>query len=208
MHNNELKTWLKRAYSLLSSLLPALFWLTLIFSFDEPLIAVTTLIAAFIHECGHFFAFLLRNRSSRGFYSALSGLRIKMSEVSYGDEFLIYLCGPLSNIISALLSLLLLPGDYASLLAAVNLATAFSNLMPAEGYDGYGMLRCLIKHRGMTYRSYSILEWISFFTSMLFVLLSLYLMNKIGEGYWIFFLFFISLLKKAAKMLKVVKIEE
>ena len=38
---------------LISSILPPLFWGLIIFGFEEPYLAVTSLICAMIHELGH-----------------------------------------------------------------------------------------------------------------------------------------------------------
>ncbi len=196
MHNNEFIQFFRKFALLSVGVLPVVFWFSLIFSFDTPAVAVSTLIAVAIHECGHFLTIIFLGKKIEGFRGTLSGLRIKRGYVSYGSEFLIYLGGPLANAAAALIASFFLSFEYAKALFAVNFATCISNLLPAEGYDGYGMLRCLLTRRGVSRFHDRVLGCISLLTVTLLCTLSLYMMDRCGEGYWIFFVFFISMLKK------------
>ena len=202
MHNNENESIFSKIARFMVAILPVLFWLSLIFSFDTPKIAMLTLIAVAIHECGHFITMLLLGKDIKGFRGAISGLRIKSELCSYGSEFIIYAAGPLANVIAAMLSAFFFTGEHMETFCTVNIATALSNLLPIEGYDGYGMLRCLMMKRNYSYLCFKFLEYLSLFTVAVFCILSLYLMDRFGEGYWIFFVFFVSLLKKASSSLK------
>ena len=208
MHNNEFILFLRKATLLLVGFLPVLFWLSLVFSFDTPDAAAATIVSILIHEAGHLIAITLLGEGIYGLRGALSGLRIKTDRSSYGGEFIIYLGGPLANAAAALSAMLFLPADYAEMLIAVNTTTCISNLLPAEGYDGYGMLRCLLFRRGISYKRHLFLSAVSLFTVTFLCILSLYLMDRCGEGYWIFFVFFLSSLKKMENTLKEVKNEQ
>ena len=179
------------------SVLPIIFWISIIFGFDTPCIAILTILCAVIHELGHcgaiaFFgvSFALRGHSS-GFRIKLSKGRSEMSTV------LTLLAGPFINIILFLLTLLFgnIMDGYIRNFGYISLATGVSNLLPLEGYDGYGALTeiFMIKER---YDLIKQLESLSFIFSVSLTFLSLYLIDRYSEGYWIFGLFFIMTLSK------------
>ena len=144
MHNHEnIRRFLKFS-AVIGGILPIVFWLTLIFSFDTPKIAFATMLAVIIHEFGHFLAILLLKKEILGLRGALSGLRIKSELSSYTADFVIYSGGPLANLAAAIIYAACFSGEHAVIFVTVNLATCFSNLLPAEGYDGYGMIKCII----------------------------------------------------------------
>ena len=176
----------------LIGILPPLFWGLIIFGFEEPYIAILSIISALIHECGHLL-FMEKSGCMRG---VLTGFRIRDARVvTYGRKILGYLGGPLANII---LSLALLPfseNEYIRMLAILNLATATSNLLPIEGYDGYGIIKAILESRECPKTAFSLLSCVSGGLILFFTLFSLYLMDRVGGGYWIFAIFFSFLLK-------------
>lgn len=183
------------------SVLPIIFWLSVIFGFDAPYFAVLTIISAVIHEIGHGIAISALSEKAGKLRGHSTGFRIKENSlISYPREIAVMLAGPLSNI---LIFLLTLPfGNaffgYARALGFINLATGLSNLLPLEGYDGYGALLTLLKSRGAQ-RHIQRLEEISFVFSILLTFVSLHIIDKFGEGYWIFGLFFFATLSKIIK---------
>ena len=190
--------WLRRAARRLAErILSVLFWVLLMLSFNSPLLTAMTLLAALVHECAHA-AVLYRYRGRGRFLSTPRGIVLHRNEktLSYREELMLTLAGPLSNLCAVLLSLLLLPfgEDFFSLFAAINLLTAVSNLIPVKSYDGHKILFLLLATHlgeGLAYRVCRILSLT--FTSAL-TLLSLYLIGRIGGGYWIFGVFFASLI--------------
>jgi Zn-dependent protease len=179
--------------------LPIIFWISVVLSFDEAPIAMLTITCALIHEMGHILFLLLFSNKNFTLNGVCSGFRIGTSSpYSYKEELFLYLSGPLMNIICAVFSLLLHPvyADFKTVFFALNLATALSNLLPIEGYDGYGALRCLFLLTEKNGISDVYLPRLSFFTLLLLAVSSLYLIDRFGEGYWIFFLFSASLIKK------------
>ena len=175
-------------------LLPTLFWVLLIFGFDTPCIAIITLTAAAVHELGHLIAIMISNVGSSMPEGRLNGFKIRLSECGYKQTFFILLSGPLANMVTALLlSLLSGASDYLSLVIIINVLTAISNLIPAKGCDGYGMIETVLLYKE---RSTAPLEALSFLITVLFTFLSLSMIGRVGVGYWIFSAYFVLLIKK------------
>ena len=182
------------------SILPIIFWVSIIFGFDTPCIAILTITCALIHECGHYFAIFCFTDTPGVLRGHSSGFRIKQRKMlSYGKEIAVLLAGPLINVVFFIICFLFgscLSG-YVRLFGYVNLATGISNLLPIEGYDGYGALSELFRSFGRDDLSQK-LEAFSFIFSVCLIFLSLYLIDRFGEGYWIFGLFFVAVVSKLA----------
>ena len=182
------------------SILPIIFWVSLIFGFDTPYIAILTLISAMMHEIGHGLVISVLSRGA-SLHGHASGLRIKEGRMlSYGSEIAVLLGGPLMNIFIFLLTLPF--GNamlgYVRILGFVNLATGISNLLPLEGYDGYGAISMLLRSKGAEHLIER-LEAFSFVLSITVTFAALHLIDLFGEGYWIFGLFFFTVVSKLAK---------
>lgn len=187
------------------AILPFVFWLLVIFAFDEPAFAAMTIAAAVIHELGHVAAGATRGEARLFPNAVATGLRIPpRGTLSYKDEMILTLGGPLAGLIAALLSALLFfifPhfGHFRTF-SAVNLMTSLGNLLPIRGYDGYRLIECSIllfspKPEALLRAA----ELVSTLATTLLTFLSLYLILKLGEGYWIFCVFFSSLLARLVK---------
>jgi hypothetical protein len=87
---------------------------------------------------------------------------------------------------------------YVCILGLINLATAISNLIPVEGYDGYGILKQILSAKNMI-GGIRTLDRVSFVFSVLATFLSLYLIDKADSGYWIFAVFFVMMISKLGK---------
>ena len=188
---------IKTGSELLLRFLPAIFWILLILGFDKPYIAVLTVCAALLHEIGHICAFLIIGE--RGTLGAhLSGFRIKYKKVlSYGEEILAALGGPLFNVIAFAVLLFVSDGGYVTEFAVINLLTALSNLLPIENHDGYRIFECaLLSHAFGIYKVRAVASAVSFSLSAFFTIFSLYLILRGDTGYWIFIIFMVILVKK------------
>ena len=182
---------------MLEKILPLLFWSLLIFAFDTPNFACLTIIAALIHELGHMIF-----GATRGVIRLLpsphaTGFRITPGKtVSYKDEIILLLGGPVLNFLFFFLAIFILKftkNSYFFDFAFFNLITALSNLLPIKGYDGYRIIENLILLRTLDSSSaLSLLSHFSFLFTASLMFISLYLLLKLGEGYWIFVLFFTS----------------
>ena len=202
MHNNEKTSCLHALLRVINQFLPVLFWITLMLGFEEPRIAILTIISALVHEGGHLAYLKLKLKSDSNLRGVLSGFRIRPSAtLSYREEAMLYLSGPIANLCVAV-ALLPWRSELARLSLVLNLATALSNLLPIEGYDGYGAIRAILEKGGPTGPGVRLLELIS--TAIIFSLciLSIYFIDRFGTGYWIFAIFFASMLKQLGKWLK------
>lgn len=180
------------------SILPIIFWVSVIFGFDAPYVAILTILSALIHEIGHYAIILHFTEKRTELRGHTTGFRIKQSVMlSYPKEIAILIAGPIANIG---LFICTIPFGYAfsgylKFFGYINLATGISNLLPLEGYDGYGALSTFFRMRGNT-RSMKRLEMFSFIFSVSATFISLHLIDLFGEGYWIFGLFFFTMLSK------------
>lgn len=183
-------------------ILPFLFWVLIIFGFDKPYIAVLTILSALIHELGHVLAFLFFDGRVT-LKSHLSGFRIKNYGMGYAKEILALAAGPLINLaIFVLLSpLSKSPDGYMEVFGYINLLTALSNLLPIEGYDGYGIMKKSCEALNLSF-ALRALPFISFSLTVLFTFFSLYLLLIYGEGYWICAIFFLLLIEKITEFTK------
>lgn len=185
-------------------ILPMFFWLFLIFGFDEPSIALPTVLAAIIHEAGHVTYIFFKKRLRPSIRSVLSGFRIKTTlPLSYDEEIGMYLAGPLANLIFFVLFSILSVyfGKNLNFAAIINFATTMSNLLPIDGYDGYHALMTLIQKHELGDRLTRTLSHISSTLIFLFAVFSLYLIDRHNGGYWIFLIFFSSMVKCIRKSL-------
>ena len=181
-----------------SEVLPVFFWAFLIFGMDESSMATMTIVAALIHELGHIGYIYWIKKGIPGLRGVPSGFRIKSKiALSYSEEIGMYLFGPLVNIAAfAICSYgAFYLGESMWNFALINLATAVSNLLPIKGYDGYGIIRAIILKGEAREWALSGLSLISTGLIFLLCIFSLYLIDRYGGGYWIFFIFFISMLK-------------
>lgn len=198
MKRKRIINTLVEAINKLCEILPVFFWIFLIFGFDEPHVAIMTILSALIHEAGHICYVVTRLDGRPDLRGALSGFRIRKSPfMSYKQEFLTYLSGPLANLfVFVVLSLLsaVIGGEFFPF-AIINLTTAVSNLLPIVGYDGYGILVTLIKMRDMKPLYLTLLSSISDALIFSLCIISLYFIDRHDGGYWIFGLFFVSMIK-------------
>lgn len=196
------KSYTLSAIRLMLKILPIAFWTVLIFAFDKPYVAILTLLSALIHELGHISALILLSKKYR-FFGVASGFRLSANGgLSYKEELVVAIFGPLVNIILFLLTRHSPPfsfSHYARTFGLINLFTAISNLIPIESYDGYRIAECIINEYCPDAISSSFLHAVSFVFSSTLCLAALYLIRSFNGGYWIFFIFLASLVKAIAK---------
>lgn len=201
-HNGRLRRYRWRRLLLAATgVLPTLFWVLILFSFDTPAVATATLLCALLHEGGHTLAFLLLGRQPPTLCGVLTGFRLRTDALlSYPEELAVAAAGPLASGVGAALSLMLpaLSRDYRVTLALLNLGTMVGNLIPISGYDGYRILSAAlgaIRHDGS---GEGVLRAVSTACTALLALLSLLLIEYANTGYWIFAVLFAILLRELA----------
>lgn len=204
MHIHEKTSNLEKILRIVNQFLPMIFWISVIFGFEEPKIGFISIASALIHESGHVLFLRLKKARRCRVRGVISGFRIRSSLLSYRDEIMLYLSGPIANIAAAIL-FSLLRGERAELLFALNIATAISNLLPVEGYDGYGALHTLAEQKNPNGIGIRLLEVVSSVIIFTFCILSIYFIDRFGSGYWIFAIFFVSMLRQLGKWLENVK---
>ena len=187
----------------LKEILSLLFLLFLILGFESLSITLMTFISIVIHESGHSLAHIALIGGKRPeMYITPKGFKIKTKTLSYGEEALCALSGPLANFLICIFCFVLtrLNIDFARDFMTINFLTAISNLIPFKNYDGYRILICIssifVEDNSCVIR---FLEHCSFFISVLFSFTSLFIILKIGEGYWIFIVCFSEILCKILK---------
>lgn len=115
---------------------------------EPPLFCAVFFLSAAFHEVGHFAAARLCKVKGR-MMATPSGFRVRTKTgLSYGKEAFIYVAGPAANIILFIAAFFLLRagwrGDAIILAAALNAGLAIFNLLPVSGFDGGGILRCVL----------------------------------------------------------------
>lgn len=128
-----------------SLLFPALVTALLLWQPDG--LAVSCLLASFIHEGGHLLAMLALGVPPQNCTLGAFGMRLDLDNplVDYKKNLLISMAGPLANGMAAALLLMLESPDTAM----VHLVLAGLNLLPAAALDGGEILRCGLCLLGM-----------------------------------------------------------
>jgi Zn-dependent protease len=182
-------------------LLSLLFWILLMLGFNNGKTVLITLIAAALHEVGHaLMIFLVDGRFPALPRARLFGLTIGARRLrSYRGDAAVALAGPAINIAIFLLCLLIgARGDFG----VINFITAISNLLPLRGYDGYNALLAVLSQKMGSAPAHRLISGIAFALNCALVFLALYFLYRMGEGYWIFSVFFSSMLCEIAKSLR------
>ena len=182
-----------------NKVLPSLFWILLLLAFDSPYMAMLTLFAAAFHEIGHIaVSTFVFNKKISIPKAVMYGLRIDTGAcISYKEELLVALGGPGANILAFLLSLpFLYLCEYVYAFCIINLLTAISNLIPLRSYDGQRILSGIVSPFLSPYVSDAIIHFVSLTVASAGCFVSIFLIGRIGDGYWIFCIFFISLINE------------
>ncbi len=198
---NSVRYYVLRILKFLAEdILPPIFWVLLIFGFDTPDVAVLTILAALLHELGHMAVIAAMKRGWR-LGGHVSGFRIHARGGGYLNDIISRAAGPATNLAVFLLTIPFsgLASGYVSLVGYINLITALSNLLPIEGYDGYGIIKALLMVTECQC-GVRVLERVSFSLSVILTFLSLYLLLRYGTGYWIFGIFFIGSITKIKQL--------
>ena len=205
MKKNTITVAIEYFFSLIVSILPVIFWLCLIYSFDEKIGASVTILAMIIHEFGHLSCIFLLTGKIRIPKGNFAGLRITENTMAtYMQQLLLYASGASFNLIAIALMVIFhgWSHQYGIMFITINFATAISNLLPIDGYDGYKIILTLINCFNLGYGAYVFLEIISFIFTFLMSIVSLFLVYTFGNGYWIMGIFITATINKLSKWQK------
>lgn len=200
-----MKKIIKRISVKAVNILPVIFWLCLIYSFDGIMGANATVLAMIIHESGHILCYFAISGELHLPRGDISGLRIEKNELrNYRQDILIYSAGIAFNLLATIAVLIMrLPqSDFKTVFITVNIATAISNMLPIEGYDGHRIIDALLSYFNAGKWAYGILEGISFVIVFLMCLIALFTVYTFGNGYWILGVFLFAVIGKLKKWLK------
>lgn len=199
MNQRSIRQGVASVFASMLNILPVIFWLCLIYSFDEIMGANLTVIALIIHEIGHLICIYIFTGKLYLPRGDITGLRLdKRKTNSYKYDLALYSSGITSNIIAAIIMLPFAKryGDFATLFITINIATAISNLLPIEGYDGYRVITLIFSYYDVGKNWYIILEIIAFFFVFLMAVSSLFFVYTFGNGYWIMAIFMVETISK------------
>lgn len=171
------------------------FWLCMLYGSDEIAVATSTLLCVAVHEVSHVAILQTRGRllcpRARAY-----GFKISIKDFSYRQKMIATAAGPLANLLCALLLLPFIKySPYLAELAFLNFMTALSNLIPISGTDGYNLIFFTLENASTQKRAYLILESVSLALNIFIFLVSAYIVLRIGESFWIWAIFFFSLVR-------------
>ncbi len=172
-----------------------LIWLLII---DKSGIAAMSLLAAALHEVGHLAAARFLKIPIHAMRFDLLGARIDVKGriLSYGEEWLLCMAGPLSSLVASLVgSLFWSHTKLAIAFSCASLLLGLLNMLPIQTFDGGRMLECALLSFTTPQRVSSILRGCTFLFLWLLWAFSAYLMIKIADGISLFF-FTVSLLAR------------
>ncbi|MBE6616587.1 MAG: hypothetical protein E7627_01395 [Ruminococcaceae bacterium] len=106
---------------------------------------ILLLVALILHECGHILAASIMSIPVRSVNICAIGAAITFdfSRVGYAKEAIVHFSGPLFGIVSGIGAHLAF-GESANYFAGVSVVLTALNLLPIRGFDGGGLLRCLL----------------------------------------------------------------
>ena len=168
----------------------AIIYLIWMFFTDKSGIAAISLLAAALHEVGHLVAARFLKIPIRAMRFDLLGARIDVKGriLSYGEEWLLCMAGPLSSLSFSLLgSFFWSNGKLAIAFSCASLLLGLLNLLPIQTFDGGRMLECALLSFSTPKRASSILRGCTFLFLWFLWAFSAYLMIKIADGISLFF---------------------
>lgn len=130
-------------------ILPALLWVGAVLWFEGLYSLLLVGLSAVFHECGHLLAFSLLGLPAPKLVPVARGVRFAAPcTLSYREEMLIAMAGPVANLASFLFGCI--TGGFIPAFRTfgdISLLTGFCNLAPMNDLDGERILRCLLAGR-------------------------------------------------------------
>ena len=176
----------------------ALIYLLFMLVCDKSGMALMSLLAAALHEVGHLIAAKAMHIPIRAMRFDLLGARIDVKGriLSYGEEWLLCVAGPLSSLIFSIIgSFFWSHTRLAVAFSCASLILGLLNLLPIQTFDGGRMLECALLSFASPKRTSDVLRGCTFLFLWFLWAFSAYLMIKIADGISLFF-FTITLLAR------------
>ena len=168
----------------------ALVYLAWLLLSDKSGIAAMSLLAAALHEGGHLLAAKWMHIPIRAMRFDFLGARIDVKGriLSYGEEWLLCMSGPLASLVFSLVgSLFWSHGKLAIIFSCASLLLGLLNLLPIQTFDGGRMLECALLSFTTPKKAGNILRGCTFLFLWLLWAFSAYLIIKISDGISLFF---------------------
>ncbi|MBO7273662.1 MAG: hypothetical protein J6V22_02280, partial [Clostridia bacterium] len=156
------------------------------------------LLAAALHELGHLIAARAMKIPIGAMRFDLLGARIDVKGriLSYGEEWLLCMSGPLSSLVFSLIGSFFWSHSFLAItFSCASLLLGLLNLLPIQTFDGGRMLECALLSFTTPQKTGSVLRGCTFLFLWLLWAFSAYLMIKIADGISLFF-FTITLLAR------------
>lgn len=161
-----------------------LFFLGMILS-DRSGLGIATLMAALLHELGHFLAAKWMRIPLRGLKLDLLGARIEVGGkyLSYGEEWLLSAAGPLSSLMASVLAAPFWNRSQLSIMfSCASLVLGILNLLPIRTFDGGRMLEATLLSCTNPVFTIRVMSCISFLFLFLLWSGAVYFLLKAGDG--------------------------
>ena len=173
----------------------SIIWIAFLLLSNTPFI-FPLLCAIALHEAGHILCAKILKIKLQSFDLSLLGARIKVArELSYADEIIFSLGGPLAGFLGfaltfkIALSNIALPFCQSFLFpfSMLSLCLSIFNLIPLNSLDGGRTLKCLICLLFSLEIAEKIMRFVTILTLLTLWFLSVYMMLKLSNGVAMFF---------------------
>ncbi len=165
-------------------------WIVFLIISKTPFI-IPLLCAVILHECGHLLCAVILKIKIKRFDLSLLGARIKTySTLSYKDELVFALGGPLMGLLGFALTFKIAIANFYSPFcqsflfpfSILSLCLSIFNLLPLASLDGGRILKCALGLIFSLDTAEKVIKIASFLTLISLWMLSVYMMLKISNG--------------------------
>ena len=157
---------------------------------DRTGLVTVTLLAAFLHECGHILAARVMKIPFRKMRIDFTGARLEIGGrmLSYREEWLLAIAGPFASLFFAAFGAILWNiSQLAVYFSCASLLLGLLNLLPIRTFDGGRMLESALLGLCGERVAYRILNVSSFLFLFLLWATSVYFLLRAGDGISLFF---------------------
>ena len=151
---------------------------------DRTGVSLLTLLAALLHEGGHFLAAWLMRIDMRAMRLNFLGARLEITGrmLSFGEEWLLCAAGPIASLLGAMMAALFWKASPAAeIFSCASLVLGVLNLLPIRSFDGGRMLECALYVWTDARFATAILRGISFTFLFLLWSVAVYFLLRAGE---------------------------